>query len=224
VDQSLAKRVAQGLGLTVPAKPPAFLNESVPADGNPAQYQPKPAGKTADRSPALAMVNSLKGGVATRKVAILATDGVDDTDLKGMKKALLDAGALPKVVAPRLGLLTSAKGAQVPIDFSFLTSSSVLFDAVYIPGGDKSVQTLRQEGEAVAFAKEAYKHCKTIGANGAGTELLTAAGLDPERDRQTEDKGLIVGGVGDIRGTASKFISAMARHRHWERETVAPPA
>lgn len=223
VDQSLAKRVAQGLGLTVPAKPPAFLNESVPADGNPAQYQPKPADKTADRSPALAMVNSLKGGIATRKVAILAADGVDDADLNGMKKALLDAGAQPKVVAPRLGLLTSAKGAQVPIDFSFLTSSSVLFDAVYIPGGNKSVQALQEEDEAVAFAKEAYKHCKTIGANGAGTELLSAAGLDAEPGRQTEDKGLIVGREGDIRGTASKFISAMARHRHWEREAVARP-
>lgn len=223
VDQVLAKRVAQGLGLTVPAKPPLSLNESVPADGNPAQYQSKPAGKTADRSPALAMVNSLKGGVATRKVAILAADGVDDADLNGMKKALLDAGAQPKVVAPRLGQVASAKGAQVHIDFSFLTTSSVLFDAVYVPGCDKSVDTLRQDDAAKEFVKEAYKHCKTVGASGAGSGLLSAAGLDGESDRRTEDKGLIVGTDKDIRGTATSFIAAMARHRHWEREAAAPP-
>ena len=135
VDHSLARRVGQGLGVSVPAKPTTFLNESVPADGNPAQYQPASQKRAPGRSAALTMANAVKNGIKTRKVAILAGDGVDDADLNGMKKALLGACAQAKVVASRLGLLTSAKGAQVHIDFSFLPSSSVLFDAVYIPGG-----------------------------------------------------------------------------------------
>ena len=72
------------------------------------------------------MANTVKNGIKTRKVAILAGDGVNDADLIGMQKALREAGAEAKVVAPRLGMLKSAKGVQVHIDFSFLTSSSVL--------------------------------------------------------------------------------------------------
>jgi catalase len=232
VDPSLAKRVAQGLGLSVPTKPPAPLNESVPADGNPVEYQPKPNKGSAGRSPALSMANSVKGGIKTRKVAILAGDGVDDADLNGMKKALIEAGAQAKIVAPRLGMLTGAKGTEIHIDFSFLTSSSVLFDAVYIPGGDKSVQALQQEDDAIEFVKEAYKHCKTIAATGAGGRFLRkaclgrhpAGGTEQEGDQDTEDEGLIIGKENDPRGVASKFINAMARHRHWARELRVQPA
>jgi catalase len=229
VDLTLAKRVAQGLGLSVPAKPPALLNESVPADGNAAQYQPEPNKKGPDRSPALTMANTVKDGIKTRKVAILAGDGLNEADLCGMQKALREAGAEAKVVAPRLGMLKSAKGAQVHIDFSFLTSSSVLFDAVYIPGGDGSAQTLEKEADAVEFVKEAYKHCKTIAATGAGGRFLRTVCLGPdgsdfESDPKLEDVGLIIGHEGDPRGVVSKFINAMAQHRHWERELKSQPA
>ncbi|MEO6542545.1 MAG: DJ-1/PfpI family protein, partial [Nitrospiraceae bacterium] len=192
----------------------------------------KPNKSSANRSPALSMANSVKGGIKTRKVAILAGDGVDDADLNDMKKALLAAGAQAKVVAPRLGTLISAKGAEVPIDFSFLTSSSVLFDAIYIPGGNKSVAALEQEADAAEFVKEAYKHCKTIAATGAGGRFLRDACVgrdhvgwsDQEGDQNTGDGGLIIGHEGDTRGVAAKFINAMAQHRHWERELKAQPA
>ena len=232
VDPTLAKRVAQGLGLNVPTKPPMPVNQSVPANGNPADYQPTPNKISASRSPALSMTNSVKGGIATRKVAILAGDGVNDADLNGMKKALIEAGAQAKIVAPRLGILTSAKGAQLHIDFSFLTSSSVLFDAVYIPGGDKSIQALQQEDDAVEFVKEAYKHCKTLAATGAGGRFVrmaclgrdTAGVSEQEGNQKTEDEGLIIGKEHDIRSVASQFINAMARHRHWARELKSQPA
>jgi catalase len=180
----------------------------------------------------LSMANSVKGGIKTRKVAILAADGVDDADLNGMKKALIEAGAQAKIVAPRLGMLTGAKGAEIHIDFSFLTSSSVLFDAVYIPGGDKSIQALQQEDDAIEFVKEAYKHCKTIAASGAGGRFARmaclgrnlAGGSEHEGVQNTEDEGLIVGKENDTRGVASKFINAMALHRHWARELKSQPA
>ena len=232
VDPTLAKRVAQGLGLNVPTKPPMPVNQSVPANGNPADYQPTPNKISATRSPALSMTNSAKGGITTRKVAILAGDGVNDADLNGMKKALIEAGAQAKIVAPRLGILTSAKGAQLHIDFSFLTSSSVLFDAVFIPGGDKSIQALQQEDDAVEFVKEAYKHCKTLAATGAGGRFVrmaclgrdTAGVSEQEGNQKTEDEGLIIGKEHDIRSVASQFINAMARHRHWARELKSQPA
>jgi catalase len=229
VDLTLAKRVAQGLGLSVPAKPAALLNESVPADGNAPQYQPEPNKRVPDRSPALTMANTVKNGIKTRKVAILAGDEVNDADLVGMQKALREAGAEAKVVAPRLGMLKSAKGVQVHIDFSFLTTSSVLFDAVYIPGGNGSAQALEKEVDAVEFLKEAFKHCKTIAAIGAGGRFLRTVCLGPdtpdsESGQKLEDVGLIIGDEGDSRGVVSKFINAMAQHRHWGRELKSQPA
>ena len=74
-----------------------------------------------------------KDSIKTRKVAILGADGFDDAAVAAMKKALIDAGAQAKFVAPRLGVLKSAKGAEAKVDFSLLTASSVMFDAVYVP-------------------------------------------------------------------------------------------
>ena len=56
------------------------------------------------------MATTVKDGITTRKIAILAADGVDDAALSGMKKALTAAGAQAKVVAPRLGRVEGRKG------------------------------------------------------------------------------------------------------------------
>lgn len=169
VDKTLAAGVAAGLGLKVPAKLDSLLNHGVPADGNSKQFQPKAVNQSIGSSPALSMANTVKDSIKTRKVAVLAADGFDDAALSGMKKVLTAAGAQAKIVAPRLGFLTSDKGVQVKIDFSLLTTSSVLFDAVYVPGGEESVAALKREAEAINFVNEAYKHCKTIAATGAAS-------------------------------------------------------
>ena len=180
VDETLANRVAEGLGLGVPTKLDTPLNMGIPADGDVRQFQPKPAKKSSAQSPALSMANTAKDTIKTRKIAILAADGVDDTALSGMKQALMAAGAQAKVVAPRLGSLTGTNGSAIAIDFSLLTSGSVLFDAVYVPGGERSITTLSQEGKALHFIQEAYTHCKAIAASGAGVELLRASALGSE--------------------------------------------
>ena len=81
------------------------------------------------------MANTVKDTAKTRKVAILAADGVDAAALDAMKKALTAAGAMAKIVAPRGGTLSGTRGIKVPVDFSLLTVGSVLFDAVFVPGG-----------------------------------------------------------------------------------------
>jgi catalase len=229
VDNALAQRVAAGLGLEVNEKLQTPLNMSVPADGNVKEFQPKPVQKNIGSSAALSMANTVKDGIETRKVAILGADGFDDAAVNAMKKALTGAGAQVKLVAPRLGSLKSAKGAEVKADFSFLTASSVMFDAVYIPGGEKSVKALKEQAEAVEFVEEAYKHCKTIGANGAGIELIRACRLangasDGETKGRAGDEGLIVGSDDQAGKIASEFIKAIAQHRHWSREKKLHPA
>ena len=226
VDKTLANSVAQGLGLRVPTKLDSPPNQSIPADGDVRRFQPKPINKPVGKSPALSMANTAKDSIQTRKIAILAADGFDDAAVSTMTKALQAAGAQAKIIAPRLGVLTGAKGKEVMIDFSLLTTSSVLFDAVYIPGGAQSVEALLKEADAVHFVNEAYKHCKTIAASGEGAALLHASyvgaalSTEPEPDSlaSSTDAGLIVSPRTDARRVADEFIAAIAQHRHWERE------
>ncbi|MGA9770686.1 MAG: catalase HPII [Blastocatellia bacterium] len=221
VDKTLASRVAEGLGISVPAKLDAPLNQSIPADANVKQYQPKRVSKEVGASPALSMANTVKDTIKTRKIAVLAADGFDDAEFAAMKKALTSAGAQIKVIAPRQGFLKGASGEEVKIDFSFLTSSSVLFDAVYIPGGEKSVEALKREAAAIHFVNEAYKHCKAIAATGAGVALLEASYVRTVekasgKGNVIDDGGVITGQAGKV---ATEFIKAIAQHRNWSRET-----
>jgi catalase len=224
VDKTLAARVAEGLGIEVPKKIDGPLNMNVPADGNPKQFQPKRNDKEVGSSPALSMENTVKDSVKTRKVAVLAADGFDGAALKVMKKALTDAGAQAKIVAPRLGTLKGTGGEEVKIDFSFLTAASVLFDAVYVPGGEQSVAALKLEPDAVHFVNEAFKHCKALAATGAGVELLRAsyvgAGEEAGAQGLKADEAVVTGLDGQARKVAADFIKAIAKHRNWAREKV----
>jgi catalase len=143
-----------------------------------------------------------------------------------MTKALKAAGAMAKIVAPHGGTVLGAKGTELTVDFSFLTTSSVLFDAVYVPGGGASVAALLKEADAVHFVNEAFKHCKTIAATGDGADLLSATYIGAEfknegglsKPQPGADPGIIVSKSSDVRKAANDFIAAIAQHRHWDRE------
>jgi catalase len=228
VDKNLANRVADGLGLQVPTKLEKPLNMSFPADADPKKFQPKRVKTEFTASPTLSMVqnpNFQKRTIKTRKIAFIVADGFDDADVLEMKQSLMTAGARVCTVAPRLGTLMSAGGQIANADFSFLTGASVLFDAVYVPGGEASVNTLKALPEVFEFVTEAYKHCKTIAANGGGGEILRLAGFTvggssdgSNGEEQMSEPGVLVGSNGDVKGLAAEFIQAIAQHRHWERE------
>jgi catalase len=220
VDRGLAESVAQGLGLAIPRTLEQPLNMSVPADADPKKLQPKKLIDGVKDSAALRQIdnpNFPADTIKTRKIAVLLADGFDDQAVEDFNQALLTAGAVPKTVAPRLGVVTGKNGRELKVDFSFLTGASVLFDAVFVAPGDASSEALAVEPDAVEFVQEAFKHCKTIGASGTGAEFLRVALADKMSD---SDKGLITGDDGEI---ADAFIAAVSRHRHWEREQVTYP-
>ena len=94
----------------MPAKPEGMLNHSVPADGDPKDFQPIRLKQRITRSAALSMADTIKESVKTRKVAILAADGVDEAAVASLQRTLTAAGAVPKIVAPRGGTLKGAAG------------------------------------------------------------------------------------------------------------------
>jgi catalase len=107
--------------------------------------------------------------------------------------------------------------------------ASVLYDAVIVPCGPDSVETLSQDGYAVHFVAEAYKHAKPIGAFGAGMDLLRKAGLTDPRFATGEDEVLTDLGVVTSKaaedslpdGFFESFAGELAHHRIWSRDTTA---
>jgi catalase len=219
VDQSLAERVAPAVGVKSYSAELGYLAES---------SAPKPSSRRGAAapgvSPALSIENLGGEGIRTRKVAILAADGVDAGALEKVRAALKAAGAQAKVVSKDLAPLRAAGGQEVEVDKSFLTAGSILFDAVFVPGGAQSVEALRMQGDAVHFVNEAFRHCKPIGAAGEGVDLLAAASLPGIElagagGAALSDKGVVTERAGaGSEDFVQGFIQAIARHRHWSRE------
>jgi catalase len=226
VDNTLASRVAAGLGMTSIPQPEPPLNHSIPADSAVEKFQPKRPNKVAETSPALSMANTPKDSIKTRKIAVLVADGFNDASLAAVTKALKAAGAQAKIIAPRLGTIVSANNFELEVDFSLLTASSVLFDAVYVPGGVQSVNALMKEADAIHFVNEAYKHCKPIAASDEGVDLLRAsyvggalaASENNGKSSLVSDEGIVAGPGAKARAFADEFIAAIAQHRFWSRE------
>ena len=219
VDVKLASKVAVGLGMKVPPVPEQ-MNFIVPADGDPKKFQPTTVKSKLKSSKALSMATTIKDTINSRQIAILTADGVDEDSLNTMKTAIEAAGALTKIVAPHLGNIKTAKGNQLKVDQSFLIAASVLFDAVFIPGGKNSVGTLKEIPQAVHFINEAYKHCKPIAANDQGTEIfdVCAFGKEVHKHNNHLQYGM------SLNRPPKDFIKAIANHRFWERENLNVPA
>jgi catalase len=194
IDLELAKRVAQNLGLPAPTK------GTVP-----------PRKTSLKESPALSQVNLLSGDIKTRKVAILAANGVDGAAIDALKKALEAEGAHAKLLGPTSAPVTTADGKSLKVDASMEGMPSIAFDAVFVPGGAKSVQALSGDGVALHFLLEAYKHLKAITVASDAKPLLDLLKLEA-------DAGLIVGS--DAKAFKA-FFAAIAQHRVWAREPKA---
>jgi catalase len=225
VDGTLASRIAENLGMPVPSKPEEPINRSIPADADPADYQPVKVDLDIKMSTALSMENTVKNTIATRQIAILAADGVDLAALNEMKDALIAEGAVAKIIAPKLGNIKGAGDKMVKVDMSFLTATSVVFDAVYVPGGKECAKTLMDHADAIHFINEAYRHCKTIGAEGEGIDVLKASYIGKnfpvtplEMEQQSAEGIILIFRDGEGANKERGFINAVAQHRFWERE------
>ena len=234
VDESLAHRVAYGIGVPVNgpgndlASARKRLQEGWAKFGTTGIPGAKIAASTPAQAPELSMVvnpNYPKDSIATRKIAFLIADGVNCDQVDKVRDALKKAGATVELVSTKLGPVTSAAGKTLEPDKSFLTAASVFYDAIFVPGGSQSVGTLRGEGDAVHFINEAFKHCKALAAAGEGVDLLVSSNIvDPSAGAQQAEAAIAaLPGVvadraaSDAKALATRFIAAIAEHRHFTR-------
>ena len=207
VDEQLASRVAQGLGIKLPDALPRVLA--------------KPAKPEVTTSPALSLTaRPGDGSIRTRCIALLVADGVNAAASQAIHDALTEQGAVAKYVAPRLG---PVQGGGIEADATLETAPPVLFDAVVLPSGKAAIDALLKNGQAMDFIKDQYRHCKPILALEGASALLEAAGIPRQLPKGGADPGLLVVTNQDNATVAKAFVTAIARHRHFERQMDPPP-
>ena len=188
IEQALAERVAQGLGMdALPAAPDAAVP---PKDMPP--------------SPALRIIDRMRDTLEGRSVGLLVDDGSDAKRVKALRKAIEREGATVKIVAPRVGGATLDDGTRLPADGQLAGTPSVLFDAVALVLDADAGKRLAKEAAAVDFVRDAFGHLKAIGVDAGAQALLKAAGVG--RDAGVVDADL-----------TEAFLAA-ARTRQWNRE------
>ena len=163
VDEDLAKRVADGLGIDLPEKAAAARE---PVDLAP--------------SDALSIHKNMKDTLEGRTVGILFADGSDAGELDGVVAAIEAAGGKPVLVSPKVGGATLSDSTRRKADGQLAGTPSQLFDAVAIVLSDEGCATLVKEAAAVQLAMDAFGHLKAIGASEAAKPLLDKAGVEPD--------------------------------------------
>jgi len=209
VATELAERVAAGLGFDVPEALPKVLDRSPRAE--------------VQQSPSLSLlVRPGDGSIATRKIAIIVANGVDGEPLARLQAALAQRGAVPRFVGTTLGRVDSTSGDPLEVEISLDAGPSVVYDAVVLPDGVAAVKELAQLGQAMEFLKDQYRHCKPILAFGASGALLEGAGIWETLPSGDKDPGVLHCEDGNAEKAVEPFAAAIAKHRHFERETLPP--
>ncbi|MCE3605287.1 catalase [Massilia sp. P8910] len=208
VDAALARVVAAGLGIAVP--PPLPLATTLPLP----VYAPSPALSLLSR-PGVA-------GIRTRQVAILVASGTDGALARAIYTALLDDGAVPRLLGQRLGPVSSLDGQPLQVEITFEASPSVVYDAMVLPGGDDAAIALGRDPRVIDFVREQYRHGKPILAIGTGADVLAQAAIPPTLPDGCDDPGIVNANANLATQALKQFKTALARHRTFARETDPP--
>jgi protease I len=181
--------------------------------------------------------------LAGKKVAVLATDGFEQSELTEPVKALKDAGAEVHVVSPKAGQIQGMKhdekGDKVTVDKTLSEAAEADYDALVLPGGVANPDRLRLEREAIAFVRRFVEDDKPIAAicHGPWT-LIDAGGVEGRRmtswpslktdlknagakwvdEEVVVDKGLVTSRKpADLPAFCAKMIEEIAEGRHTDR-------
>jgi protease I len=103
-----------------------------------------------------------------KRVAILATDGVEQVELTEPRKALEDAGATAQLVSPKRGKIKGWQhdhwGDELKVDLTLDEARADDYDALMLPGGVINADTLRMEQRALQFVAEFFLAGKPVAA------------------------------------------------------------
>jgi catalase len=195
IDEGLANKVGEGLGLKAMPKP---ADAAVPTR------------QDLEATPSLSIIEKGPQRFEGRKLGILVTDGTDAALVKALKAALDKAGATFEIIAPKVGGAKASDGSWIEADQMIDGGPSVLYDAVALLPAEDEIDDLVKESTARDFVADAFAHCKFIGYVEAAMPLLEKAGIAGDLD-----EGCIpFAGPKDV----SAFIGNLGKLRVWARE------
>lgn len=193
VDETLAKRVADELGMELPKPSPTKVparNDLAPSD-------------------ALSIVKNGPETFAGRKIGVLVSDGTGAAVLDAVRSAAESEGAKVAIAAPAIGGVTLDDGSHLDADHAVVAAPSVLFDAVALLPSHEGAALLGKVPEARDFVTDAVAHDKYLAIGPDAEPLLDAAGVSDAKDEGFVD-------VSDA-ASADSFVRACRALRYWER-------
>ncbi|CAO3611899.1 unnamed protein product [Cunninghamella blakesleeana] len=203
VDNDLARRIASAIGVPLPKK--IAENKNQTTVGISIEKYPKP------------------DNIKTRRVAILTAPGTNTAEAKTMYNFLKSKGAYPSYIGLALG-----DQDGLDITDTYVTSASVLFDAIYVPSGNKdslkkltTTSSLFPMDEPKVFVLDAFRHGKPVAASGNGVELLKSANVDLPSNGKKELNGVVVGNKAN--SITNDFEDALKQQRFWSRLPLDDP-
>lgn len=116
-----------------------------------------------------------------KKLAILATDGFEESELFSPKEAIEAAGGTVDVISLKAGDIQGfrhmEKGRSIHVDKTLADAKPEDYDAILIPGGLFNPDRLRTERDALEFAGSFVTSSKPVFAICHGPQVLISAGL-----------------------------------------------
>ena len=122
-----------------------------------------------------------KRTIMSKKIAILATDGFEESELKSPKEYLEQQGWTAHIISTKSGTIKAWDekdwGSEYNVDYTLDEVSSSDYDALMLPGGVINPDKLRTEETALTFVREFFESKKPVAAICHGPQTLINAGV-----------------------------------------------
>ena len=148
-----------------------------------------------------------------KRIAFLATDGYEDSELTSPWQAVTNAGAEAVLVSPATETIEGKNGHTQQVDLAIADANASDFDGLVLPGGVVNADQLRMDRPSVAFAREFFAQHKPVGAICHAAWTLIEG--DVVRDRTLTSYP----SAGSPRGRRCRPTCATPARRGWMRRS-----